>query len=132
VEGPSARPRTRRRTSLTAPAQDEAYELGTHWANLYEPGSPSRTLLTELMETSLLVNVVHNDFKDADAIFRPFLAAGEEYAAKQAQAHVNGGLNGAATNGHVNGTATNGHTSCAAAHGPVDVAAVKGELAYGH
>jgi hypothetical protein len=93
------------------------------------------------METSLLVNVVHNDFKDADAIFRPFLAAGEEYAAKQAQAanghvngddHINGSLNGAATNGHVNGAATNGHTSCAAANGPVDVAAVKGELAYGH
>jgi methylenetetrahydrofolate reductase (NADPH) len=33
------------------------------------------------METSLLVNVVHNDFKDPEAIFRPFFKAGAELAA---------------------------------------------------
>lgn len=34
------------------------------------------------METYLLVNVVHNDFKRPDAIFEPFLKAGAELAAK--------------------------------------------------
>jgi len=33
------------------------------------------------METSFLVNVVHNDFRDAEAIFVPFFKAGEEYLA---------------------------------------------------
>lgn len=63
--------------------KDEAYELGFQWAGLYEPDSPSRKLITELMETSFLVNVVHNDFRHSDAIFLPFSKAGEEYQASQ-------------------------------------------------
>jgi methylenetetrahydrofolate reductase (NADPH) len=35
------------------------------------------------METSLLVNVVHNDFKDPEAIFKPFLKAAEDYTTSQ-------------------------------------------------
>lgn len=70
--------------------KDEAYELGKQWANLYEPGSPSHKLINEVMETSLLVNVVHNDFHDTEAIFQPFLKAGTEYLAKSKTVMVNG------------------------------------------
>lgn len=54
--------------------QDEAFELGMQWAKLYEPGSASRNVITEMMENYFLVNVVHNDFQDTEAIFRPFWA----------------------------------------------------------
>ncbi len=33
------------------------------------------------MDTCFLVNVVHNDFHDPDAIFKPFFRAGAEYKA---------------------------------------------------
>lgn len=56
--------------------KDEAFELGNQWAQVYEPGSPSRKLITELMDSFFLVNVVHNDFKDTDAIFQSFYEAG--------------------------------------------------------
>lgn len=75
--------------------QDEAYELGQQWAQIYEKDSPSRKFICNLMETSYLVNVVHNDFQDADGIFQPFFKAGEEYAAAQAN-----GVNGNGVNGH--------------------------------
>ena len=45
------------------------------------------------MDNAFLVNVVHNDFKDADAIFKPFIAAGESYKNKQSttsEVKVNG------------------------------------------
>lgn len=35
------------------------------------------------METSLLVNVVHNDYKRPNAIFEPFFKAGVDYAARK-------------------------------------------------
>lgn len=76
--------------------QDEAYELGQQWAKLYEAESRSRKLISELMETSFLVNVVHNDFKNPDAIFQPFFKAGAEYLA----AHPNGPSAPPAVNGH--------------------------------
>jgi len=56
--------------------KDEAFELGCQWANLYEPTSPSRALIRNIMDTHFLVNVVHNDFKDPEAIFRPFFRIG--------------------------------------------------------
>jgi methylenetetrahydrofolate reductase (NADPH) len=62
--------------------QDEAYELGQQWANLYDSHSPSHKLICDTFQRSLLVNVVHNDYKRADAIFEPFFKAAEEYAAK--------------------------------------------------
>lgn len=40
-------------------------------------------MISDVMDTSLLVNVVHNDFHDSDAIFEPFLKAGAEYLAMQ-------------------------------------------------
>ncbi|OJA09562.1 hypothetical protein AZE42_01158, partial [Rhizopogon vesiculosus] len=75
--------------------KDEAYELGVKWANIYEAGSPSRQLMMEIMGSSYLVNVVHNDFKDPEAIFEPFFKAGAEYQSQ----HLNGS---AAPNGLAN------------------------------
>lgn len=40
------------------------------------------------MGNAFLVNVVHNDFKDTEAIFKTFIAAGEAYKAKQNNPHV--------------------------------------------
>ncbi|KAG6832264.1 hypothetical protein H0H87_002160 [Tephrocybe sp. NHM501043] len=74
--------------------KDEAYELGQQWAQIYEEGSPSRKLISELMETSSLVNVVHNDFQDPEAIFKPFFLAGEEYLALKAASPIVNGING--------------------------------------
>jgi methylenetetrahydrofolate reductase (NADPH) len=73
--------RDERRPHFTLPKQDEAYELGQQWAKVYESDSPSRKIISNLMDTCYLVNVVHNDFRDADAIFRPFFKAGEEFLA---------------------------------------------------
>ncbi|KAG6331406.1 hypothetical protein ID866_7684 [Astraeus odoratus] len=77
--------------------KDEAYELGVKWANIYEANSTSRKLIMDVMNSSYLVNVVHNDFKNPKAIFVPFFKAGEKYAASRAKengsAHLNGNLN---------------------------------------
>ncbi|KAF7968517.1 hypothetical protein HWV62_27559 [Athelia sp. TMB] len=75
--------------------KDEAYELGQQWAQLYDAGSPSRKLICNLMETMLLVNVVHNDFQSSDAIFEPFFKAGAEFAARKSPV-----INGTTVNGH--------------------------------
>ncbi|CAD6933163.1 unnamed protein product [Tilletia controversa] len=50
--------------------KDEAYELGRKWATVYGPSSPSRKLLQGLFDSWFLINVVHNDFKQPDAIFK--------------------------------------------------------------
>lgn len=73
--------------------KDEAFELGAQWAKLYEHDSPSQKLISDFMDTSFLVNVVHNDFHDADAIFRPFYKAGADFKASlqsKTPAMVNG------------------------------------------
>ena len=54
--------------------KDEAFELGRRWAGLYEPDSRTHQLLSHIFDTYFLVNLVHNDFKQADAIFVPFQA----------------------------------------------------------
>jgi len=46
------------------------------------------------METSLLVNVVHNDFHEPEAIFKPFFKAGADYLASKNK------ITAAAINGH--------------------------------
>jgi methylenetetrahydrofolate reductase (NADPH) len=60
------------------------------WAKLYDPDSPSRKLITDVMNTSYLVNVVHNNFHDPDAIFKPFFKAGAEFATRNQSVSVNG------------------------------------------
>ncbi|KAG6909307.1 hypothetical protein DXG01_001106 [Tephrocybe rancida] len=79
---------------IVQPTIDEAYELGQQWAQIYDADSPSRKLITDLMENSSLVNVVHNDFQDPEAIFKPFFLAGEEYAALNAASPTMNGING--------------------------------------
>ncbi|KAJ4469590.1 methylenetetrahydrofolate reductase-domain-containing protein [Lentinula aciculospora] len=73
--------------------KDEAFELGQQWARVYDPDSDSAKIISELMDKCYLVNVVHNDFHDADAIFKPFFQAGEEYRASVANT-PNGSVNG--------------------------------------
>ncbi len=58
--------------------QDEAYELGYQWAKIYEAGSQSRKVVTDVMDDALLVNIVHNDFHQPDKIFEPFFKLEEE------------------------------------------------------
>jgi methylenetetrahydrofolate reductase (NADPH) len=52
--------------------KDEAFELGMQWANFYDENSTSRKLIQDVMNTSYLVNIVANDFKDGLSIFEPF------------------------------------------------------------
>ncbi|KAI5450397.1 methylenetetrahydrofolate reductase (NAD(P)H) met13 [Naganishia albida] len=52
--------------------KDEAFELGVQWASLYPEGSEPRKLIQQVMDTSYLVNIVANDFKDGMSIFEPF------------------------------------------------------------
>lgn len=87
--------------------KDEAYELGRRWAMYYEPDSPSRKLVSDFMDTFLLVNVVHNDYKRPEGIFEPFIKAAADFAAKQPSLltrSLNGHSNEHA-NGHANGEA---------------------------
>ena len=85
--------------------KDEAFELGSQWAKLYEHNSPSQKLIEEMMDTWSLMNVVHNDFHRPDAIFEPFWKAGAEWEEQKKQASavpvVNG--NGAPAVNGVNG-----------------------------
>lgn len=59
--------------------KDEAFQLGAQWAALYTKTSPaSAELISGIMNTYYLVNVVQNDYRDADdlAIFKPFFSLG--------------------------------------------------------
>ena len=46
------------------------------------------------METSYLVNVVHNDFHDPEAIFRLFWKADAQYQAMKSNTDAVNGING--------------------------------------
>lgn len=81
------------RFSLISYPQDEAFHLGTQWAQVYEPNSPTHRLLVTTMETFYLVNVVHNDIKDPEAIFQPFYRAAQSKKSTIDIKHTNG-ING--------------------------------------
>ncbi|KAK0629894.1 methylenetetrahydrofolate reductase-domain-containing protein [Bombardia bombarda] len=49
--------------------KDEAFQLGVDWARCYEDGTPSRLVLSEIMDTWYLVNIVNNDFHEPRTIF---------------------------------------------------------------
>ncbi|RUS32116.1 hypothetical protein BC938DRAFT_476250 [Jimgerdemannia flammicorona] len=64
-------------TSWGYKKQDEAFQLWTEWAHLYdsaagEPDSDARRLIEHVRDTYYLVNIVHNDFQDGEAIWRLF------------------------------------------------------------
>lgn len=79
--------------SLISDPQDEAFELGMQWAHMYEPSSLTHRLLVTTMETYYLVNVVHNDIRDPEAIFQPFYRAAQSKIATININHTNG-ING--------------------------------------
>jgi len=87
--------------------KDEAFELGYQWSQIYDATSTARALISDMMDTYFLVNVVHNDFQDADAIFRPFLGDDIPKPDPNAvKAKTNGiKTNGVKVNGKVNGKA---------------------------
>ncbi|KAG0267785.1 hypothetical protein DFQ27_008284 [Actinomortierella ambigua] len=64
--------------------KDEAFELWSEWAKIYEHGSDSQKLIEHIRDEWFLVNIVHNDFQDSNGLFRV--------------------LDSSATNGKSNGT----------------------------
>lgn len=52
--------------------KDEAFRLGAEWANYYEEDSAARKLVQSVVESWYLINIVHNDFQQPEAIFRVF------------------------------------------------------------
>ena len=62
--------------SIADSSQDEAFELGKRWGELYAPESATRKLLTDVFSSFYLVNVVRHDYRNSDpnAIFAPFLS----------------------------------------------------------
>ena len=80
--------------------KDEAYELGQQWANVYDQGSAAGEFVKSFFDTSFLVNIVHNDFRQPDAIFEPFTKAAADHAVKKRgpNGHANG--DGVISNGH--------------------------------
>lgn len=49
--------------------KDEAFRLAEEWANCYDKGSPSHTLLTDVANNWELINIVHNDFTNPSGLF---------------------------------------------------------------
>ncbi|KAI4169165.1 MAG: hypothetical protein LQ346_008992 [Caloplaca aetnensis] len=52
--------------------KDEAFRLGTDWANCHPTGSPSRQLIESIMNNWYLINIVDNDFHSTRGIFELF------------------------------------------------------------
>lgn len=52
--------------------KDEAFRLGTDWADCHPAGSPSRQLIESIMNNWYLINIVDNDFHSTRGIFDLF------------------------------------------------------------
>ncbi|KAL9577105.1 MAG: hypothetical protein Q9203_007579 [Teloschistes exilis] len=52
--------------------KDEAFRLGTDWANCHPAGSASRQLIEGIMNNWYLINIVDNDFHSTRGIFELF------------------------------------------------------------
>ncbi|ORE20646.1 methylenetetrahydrofolate reduct [Rhizopus microsporus] len=52
--------------------KDEAFELWSEWARIYDRKSPSAEVILDIHDHWYLVNIVHNDFQDEDGIWRLF------------------------------------------------------------
>ncbi|KAI8365941.1 methylenetetrahydrofolate reductase-domain-containing protein [Radiomyces spectabilis] len=52
--------------------KEEAFALWHEWSRIYEPESPTSRLLKQVADTWYLINIVHNDFQDGDALWRVF------------------------------------------------------------
>ncbi|KAF8964011.1 methylenetetrahydrofolate reduct [Flammula alnicola] len=49
--------------------KDEAFSILSEWSTFYRPGSEERQLLEGVRDTRWLVNVVHHDYKDTEALW---------------------------------------------------------------
>ncbi|CAJ0890970.1 14300_t:CDS:10 [Entrophospora sp. SA101] len=58
--------------------KDEAFELWSEWAKIYDKDTISSQLITEIMENWYLINIVHNDFHDNDEIRQQLNNANEK------------------------------------------------------
>ncbi|KAL1874756.1 hypothetical protein VTK73DRAFT_233 [Phialemonium thermophilum] len=56
---------------------EEAFSIWTEWAKVYARGSPSQRLLESTRDDLWLVNIIHHDFVEKDALWN-FLLKGEE------------------------------------------------------
>ncbi|KAK4457537.1 putative methylenetetrahydrofolate reductase 1 [Cladorrhinum samala] len=84
--------------------KDEAFQLGSDWARCYEANSPSRLLLSEIMESWYLVNIVNNDFHQGDTLFEVLSGLEAPGLDKVPEPPVNGVSDGVHQNGgHTNG-----------------------------
>ncbi|KAH7328017.1 methylenetetrahydrofolate reductase [Stachybotrys elegans] len=52
--------------------RDEAFRLGMDWAHCFDPNTPSRVLVEQIMKTFCLINIVNNDFHDQTLLFEIF------------------------------------------------------------
>ncbi|CAK4032720.1 Methylenetetrahydrofolate reductase 2 [Lecanosticta acicola] len=52
--------------------RDEFYHLGLEWSKCYDEGSDSRKVIQEITQSWYLVNIVHNDFRQNNGIFKIF------------------------------------------------------------
>nr|OQO19365.1 hypothetical protein B0A51_14310 [Rachicladosporium sp. CCFEE 5018]OQO21063.1 hypothetical protein B0A51_11470 [Rachicladosporium sp. CCFEE 5018] len=86
--------------------RDEFYHLGSEWAKCYAEGSASKTLIKDVVDNWYLVNIVHNDFRQARGIFPLFEGLSAPGLSVTEQANGNGYVNG-----HVNGGAENSDLS---------------------
>jgi len=91
--------------------KDEFYRLGSDWANCYADSTPSRHLISTMMDTWYLVNIVHNDFHVEDGIFPLF----DGLSVPDAEKPFSGSTNGY-TNGHTNGTSVDGNSAAVNGH----------------
>ncbi|KAH6631899.1 methylenetetrahydrofolate reductase-domain-containing protein [Chaetomium tenue] len=82
--------------------KDEAFQLGMEWARCYETGTPSRSILDEVMNTWYLVNIVNNDFHRGETIFEVLKGLEAPGLDQVPEPQTNGATNGA-TNGDHNG-----------------------------
>ena len=75
--------------------KDEAFRLGEDWAACYAVDTPSRKLISGIMDSWWLVNIVNNDFHQTHEIFKLFDGL-EVPGIKQivGNPHLNGELNG--------------------------------------
>jgi methylenetetrahydrofolate reductase (NADPH) len=74
--------------------KDEAFQLGMEWARCYEAGTPSRTILDDVMNTWYLVNIVNNDFHRGETIFEVLKGLEAPCLDKVLEPHTNGATNG--------------------------------------
>lgn len=91
--------------------KDEFYRLGQDWANCHASTSPARYVISDVMDSWYLLNIVHNDFHVTNGIFPIF----DGLRVENMEAKLDSGLTPDAHNGnsHAETNGTNGNTNSA-------------------